>query len=146
MYGALLMIHSLFRWLVLLVLALRLGRGVQGLATKARWDKIDRILGVATIVCLDLQLVMGLGMYGLSPKVSAGLSDMGAAMGKPELRFWVVEHPTAMILAIIAAHAGHALSKRTNPAPRRHQLTTAGYGLALLFVLVGIPWASRGPL
>lgn len=146
MYGILLMIHSLFRWLVLLVLLIRVGRGVQGLATKVTWDKVDRVLGIATVACLDLQLVMGLGMYGLSPKVAAGLADMGAAMGETMLRFWVVEHPTTMVLALVAAHVGHALSKRSNPSPRRHQIATVGFGLALLFVLLGIPWAFRGPL
>ncbi len=80
MYGTLLMIHSLFRWLVLLVLLARIGKGLQSLAAQSTWDTIDKRMGIAAIACLDLQLLMGLGLYGLSPKVAAGLGDMGAAM------------------------------------------------------------------
>ena len=145
MYSPLLLVHSLVRWLVLLVLVARVGRGAVGLATGAAWGRSDRILGGIAVGLVDLQVLMGLGLYFVSPKVSAALADMGAAMGQTHLRFWAVEHITTMILGAVAVHVAHAVSKRS-AGGRAHTIATVGFGLGLLFILAGIPWAFRGAL
>lgn len=145
MYGIVLMIHSLLRWLVLVVLAGRALRGVQASVSGEVFGAIDKRLSLAGIVLVDTQVLLGLVLYFLaSPKVAAGMADMGAAMKDPMLRFWTVEHPTAMVLAVVAAHVGHALGKRASTPAAAHRAGAVGAGLALLLVLAGIPWAFRG--
>lgn len=144
MYATTLMIHSVLRWLVLVVVGARVLRGLQAWVSGADFGGVDRGLSLGSIVLVDLQLLLGLALYALSPTVQLALSDMGAAMGETVLRFWAVEHPTTMILGVVAAHVGHALSKRRTEAAAKHRLATIGFGLALVLVLVGIPWAARG--
>ncbi|MBX2801051.1 MAG: hypothetical protein KTR31_25450 [Myxococcales bacterium] len=144
MYASLLMVHSFLRWLVLLVLAARVLRGAQAWATGADFGGADRGLSLGSIILVDSQLLLGLGLYATSPNVQLALSDMGAAMGESVLRFWAVEHPFTMVLAVVLAHVGHAVSKRRTEQAAKHRWATLGFGLALLFIVAGIPWAFRG--
>ena len=51
--------------------------------------------------------------------------------------------PKAYILllttALVAAHVGSVLAKRL-PAERRHRAVAISFGIALLLVVIGIPW------
>lgn len=146
MYPALLMVHSLLRWLVLAALVLRVGRSLQAAMSGAAWDRIDRALSGAALGFTHLQVVLGVGMYLLSPKVAQGLGDMGVAMKETALRFWVVEHPFTMVLGAIAVQLGFSLSKRATVDSTRHRIALAGFGIGLLLILAGIPWTFRGAL
>lgn len=146
MYASLLMIHSLLRWLVLAALAVRVGRGAQAMARGAAWERVDRGLSGASLGLTHLQVTLGLVMYALSPKVSAGLGDMGAAMKDGMLRFWTVEHPVTMVLGAVAIQIAFSVSRRATTDATKHRIATVGYGLGLLLILAGIPWAARGAL
>lgn len=145
MYGVVLMVHSLLRWLVLIVLAARALRGAQAGISGEVYGALDRRLSLAAIVLVDLQVLLGFALYfGLSPKAAAALADFGAAMKDPVLRFWAVEHLTSMLLALVAIHVGHAVGKRAATPAAGHRAGAIGAGLALALVLAGIPWAFRG--
>ena len=139
MYAAVLMIHSVVRWLVLVALVARVARGLQGTFSQAAWSGADRALSGAALGLTHLQVVLGIGLFFLSPNVAAGLADMGAAMGNSALRFVVVEHPTTMILGALAVQAGFSISKRATTDATRHRAGLIGYGIGLLLILAGIP-------
>ena len=146
MYAVVLMVHSVIRWLVLLALVARVGRAMQGSVSTVAWGSADRGLSGIALGLTHLQVVLGLGLFALSPKVSSALGDMGAAMGQSMLRFWAVEHPTSMILGAVAVQLGYSLSKRASTDSGRHRAALTGYGVGLLLILAGIPWAMRGEL
>jgi hypothetical protein len=132
LYPALLFLHSILRWLVL----------VAGVATVvgALRHKPGRAF-VAFVGLLDMQLVVGLVLYlTASPQTKIALGNFGAAMKDGELRFWAVEHPTMMLVAIILAHVGRAMSKRAKDDARRDRLTLVFASIALVILLVAIPW------
>lgn len=143
MFAALLTIHTLLRWVVLLALVARVGRGAQAVATGASWERFDRILSGAALGLTHLQVLLGIVMYFLSPTVSAGLADMGAAMKDSAIRFWVVEHPFTMILGAIAVQVGFSVSRRASTDAAQHRWALIGYGLGLLLIVAGIPWSLR---
>jgi hypothetical protein len=60
---------------------------------------------------------------------------MGAAMKNGAWRFWAVEHPALMILAVVFAHLGRP--GRGSTVGKRAMLW---YGLALLAILLATPW------
>src|SRR5438477_2986272 len=104
MYSLILLLHSWLRWL-----ALAAGAG----ATFAAFGKRDGAIrtaerwGLIFMIALDLQLLLGLLLYGLlSPYTAAAMKDFGAAMRDPVLRFWVVEHLTTMVSAVVLVHVG----------------------------------------
>ncbi|MEO7271182.1 MAG: hypothetical protein ABI211_04165, partial [Vicinamibacterales bacterium] len=107
MYDAALHAHSWLRWLALVLGLVAVARAFTGRSSGRPWSRGDDRIGAAFVGTLDLQLLIGLVMYvALSPITKAGMSDMGAAMANPGLRFWTVEHPFGMFLAIALAHIG----------------------------------------
>jgi hypothetical protein len=89
-------------------------------------------------VAFDLQLLVGLLLYGyFSPWVKVALANMGEAMKSAELRYWAVEHPLPMLVALALAHLGRARGKRPTAS---HRQAVVYFGLALLLVLMSTPW------
>ena len=114
MYSTVLLLHSWVRWLALIAgvgaTFSALGKGDARLQGAERWGRIF-------IIALDLQLLLGLILYGvLSPYTAAAMRDFGAAMRDPALRFWAVEHLTMMLSAVILAHVGRVLARKTSLA------------------------------
>lgn len=130
MYGLVLTIHSLLRWAVL----------AAGLAAVARGGVRDSSSGKWFVILLDIQMLLGLLLYFvLSPFTKAALGDFGGAMGNPQLRFFAVEHAFGMIIGLVLAHVGSVKIRKASPE-RRGKLAMIFYGLALVAILVSIPW------
>jgi hypothetical protein len=89
---------------------------------------------------LDLQVLLGLVLYALSPIVRTGLGDLGAAMGVRELRFFAVEHITGMVIALVFAHVGAVRVKRASTDASKLRQAAIWQTLATLSILVSLPW------
>lgn len=140
-YGFVLLAHSWLRWLVLalgiglLALAVRGGRPAEGV-----WSPASERIRRGFLGALDTQMLLGLALYALlSPLPRSGLTDLGAAMGSPVLRFYTVEHLVGMLVGIVVAHAGSERAMRVDGA-RRYRTLIVTQGLWLLITLVSIPW------
>jgi hypothetical protein len=128
MYSTVLLIHSWVRWL-----ALAAGIGATTTRTE-RW-------ALVAMIALDVQLLLGLLLYlVVSPNMAEIRAHFGEAMKNGQLRFWAVEHLTAMLIAVILAHVGRVLARgaRTPEAMRTRILIC--FGIATLLMLIGIPW------
>jgi hypothetical protein len=139
-YPTVLTIHSWLRWVALLLAiaatinALRTDHDLSERPPGARLDTLF-------MAAVDLQVLFGLLLYfGLSPFTMEAFGDFGAVMENPGLRFWTIEHITAMLSVNVLVRVGRvlALSART-PAARRRRRAIA-FGVALLVMLAGIPW------
>ena len=141
MYSAFLMIHNLLRWVVLLVAILAVVRAVIGVNGRREWAAADQAAGQWFGRMLDLQLLLGLVLYiFLSPFTREAFGDFGAAMRNPPLRFFAVEHIVGMIIAVALAHIGTARIKKATEAGLRHKNALIFYSLALVIMLLSIPW------
>lgn len=142
MYVWLLTTHSWLRYLVLLLGAALFLASLRGRMAKRAWQPSDTRLQQAFIAALNLQVVLGLGLYfGLSPYASAALADLGSAMSDPQLRFWGVEHSITMLIATALAHVGKARSRRAaGEGGSRHRTLLVFQGLWLALTLAAIPW------
>jgi hypothetical protein len=144
MYGAVVMMHSWWRWLVLagtvaavVVFALALSSG------RARTPK-DRRLALLGMVAWDVQFLGGLALYvWLSPVTQAAFQNMGAAMKDAQLRFFAVEHTTLMLLGLVFVHLGFSKMKRAKEDKAAFKGAALFYGLALACMVLGIPWVMR---
>ena len=140
MYAVLLAVHSLLRWVVLLVGLLAVGRGIAGWKGRA-WTLSDNRAGLLFVTLLDLQLLIGLVLYlFLSPTVRVSLVNVGAAMRDPMLRFFLVEHAFGMLAAVSLAHIGRVRIRKALTDSRRHRSAAIFFGVALLLILLSIPW------
>jgi len=140
-YGLVLGIHSTLRWVVLGAGLLAAAAAWASRFGSKSWTDTTTAAGRAFAVAMDLQLVVGLLLYVvLSPTVAAGLGDMSGAMGDAQHRFWMVEHPAAMILALVLAHIGAAKSRRAVRAEGGAGPSAWYFTLAFLLVVAVLPW------
>ena len=139
MYSGILLIHSWLRWVVLL---LGVAAFARALARAQRpWTPTDQSVGRWFTITLDIQVLLGALLYFvLSPFTDEAFKDFGAAMSNSGLRYWLVEHVFGMVIGVALAHVGKArIAKASNDA-RRHRLAAIFYGLALLAIVLSIPW------
>ena len=142
MYEITLALHNLMRWVILIVGALAVLRAAIGYFGKHAWIPADPKIGSYFAIALDIQLLLGLLLYFvLSPITRTALQDFGAAMSVTDLRFYAIEHSLVMVLAVVFAHLGSALSKRAEKPPQKHRAALIWRTLALLAILFAIPWA-----
>ncbi len=138
MYGIVLNVHSWLRWVVLIAMLWTILRAV--LPGPRAWTPADDRSLRLSVISLDVQFLLGLLLYFvLSPFTREAMSDMGAAMRSPGLRFFAVEHVAGMLIAITLAHVGAVRIRKAAPE-RRHRLAAIFFILALLAVLASIPW------
>jgi hypothetical protein len=140
MYVALLHTHNLTRSLVLLAALAAIAFAVVGLVRGGVFTRRQRIVNVAFVAVMDLQLLLGIALYTVSPLVRTALGDMGAAMSNTTLRFFAIEHTTVMLIAVALAHVGSALVRRAASDRAKHARSLTWFGLSLAAVLFGIPW------
>jgi hypothetical protein len=141
MYSAVLILHSLLRWIVLITGVLAIARSLPGWGGNKPWTSGDDAAGKWFISSVDLQLLLGLLLYfALSPLTRGGLADFAGAMRAPALRFWMVEHAMGMVLAVVLAHVGRVLIRKTRDTGAKHKRAVIFFGLALLLILLSIPW------
>lgn len=144
MYSTILLMHSLIRWIALIVLIAAVGRSWAGLIGGKKWVPLDRNLGRALISALHTQLLLGLLLYiGLSPITSAAFKDFGAAMKDSTLRFWAVEHTFMAIIGVVVSQVAMILAQRAAEDRQRFMRAAVGYTLGLLCILAAIPWPFR---
>lgn len=140
MYLFLLGLHNLLRWVVVLGGVYAVATALRGLLTRAAWSDADRRAGLIFTSALNLQLVVGVVLYLVSPLVRSALGNMGAAMGNDQLRYFSVEHAAIMLLAVVAAQLGYSLARRATTDRARFSRATIGYGLAAALIAYGVPW------
>lgn len=141
MYALFLSIHNILRWVVLIVLILAFVNALLGLIQKRNWNSTDRKLGLFAGIGIDLQLLVGLLLYFVfSPITTTSFSNFGAAMGASDRRFFLVEHSSLMLLALIFVHLGSVLARKATDDQKKHRQAAIWFGLTLLVVLLGTPW------
>jgi hypothetical protein len=141
MYPFVLGAHNIFRWVVLIAGILAVGRALMGWFGKKEWTKQDRLIGVVFTSSVDIQLLFGILLYFVLSQITKGaISDFGSAMGIRDIRFFAIEHVFYMVLALIFAHLGSMLPKKVDDSLSKHKRAAIWFSLALLIILVGIPW------
>lgn len=140
MYTGILDLHNLVRWLVLLAAAAALVNAYAGLFGRRAFARRDRTLGTVFTSAMDLQFLIGLILYLVSPLVQSALGDMSAAMQDPTRRFFAVEHASIMLLAVVLAHVGSVLARRAASDRGKFQQQAIWFSLSTLAVLFAIPW------
>jgi hypothetical protein len=129
MYPATLLIHSWLRWAVLVAGVAAVSSS--GAASAARGSKA----GMWFTILLDVQFLVGLSLYlFISPNTTAAMHHFGESMHVAATRFFLVEHPFGMIAAVVIAHLGRVR------AERRRRPARGFYLVALLILLVSLPW------
>jgi hypothetical protein len=141
MYTALLSLHSVLRWLVLLAGLAVVLRSAMGLSGQRRWGTTEERGVKLFVITLDVQTVIGLLLYAVfSPFVRLAMSDIAGAMRDGDLRFWLVEHLFGMVIAVTLAHVGRVKLRKATDDGTRYRTAVTFMGIALAVILLSIPW------
>lgn len=125
-------LHSILRWVILLFLLICL---FQSLSKSPAVKKTSLWL----LISAHLMFVVGLyqliaGRFGIMKGLPAGVELMKDKF----FRFFWIEHPLLMLIAIILITAARSKAKILN-----YRSVTVLLFIALLAILVAIPWPFR---
>jgi heme A synthase len=140
----LLVIHSYLRWLVLLAGLMTVVQMANGYARNAGYSPSDGLTSRIFVGLFDLQFLLGLVLFGVSPKIRDAMRDMATSMTFPNTRFIVAEHPLLMFIALCVAHGTSIWARRAPTDRLKFQRSALGFALALGLILAGIPWFRMG--
>lgn len=144
MYPFVLTVHSWNRWVVLLAAAAALVLAWRGWLGGRRFGRPDHAAGATLTGALHLQLLLGLWLYSsLSPWPRLAWQQGRGLWSDATLRFWGVEHIGLMVAGVVLAQVGRSLSKRAPTDALKHRRAAVFYTLAVLIILLGVPFASR---
>ena len=118
----LLILHSIVRWLIVIVGIIALVKFAIGLVQKSAFGKMDRGLSSGFSGLLDLQLTLGL-LYFL-------ITGFGG-IGFPPYR---IEHAVTMFIAVGVAHAPSMFKKAGN----KYVIALGAVVGALVLVFIGV--------
>jgi uncharacterized protein YacL len=131
--------HSGLRWLLILLFIFAL----IGLFRVAFRGKIcyatTRKVALATLILAHIQLIIGLILYFISPLVIFS----GESMSNKVLRFYLVEHISLMLIAIVLVTIGYSQAKKISDEVRGFRKLFTYYLIAFILILVSIPWPFR---
>ena len=138
MYPGLVHAHSGLRWIALLLLAAAVITAFSRWQSRASFTESNRKLYLFTLISVHAQLVLGLILYFISPKVNMSL------ISDKLYRFYTVEHTVGMLIAIILVTIGYSQAKRMSGVTNKHKAVAIFMGIGLILILVSIPWPFRG--
>lgn len=147
MYSFTLFLHSWSRWLVLILAVIAIFKALAGWLGKQAFSKQDNLLGASFVGSMHLQLLLGLILYFfLSPMGFNAIQTVGMkeVMKSPLYRYWVIEHFTTMLLAVILAQVGRIQSKKASTNVIKHKKAFIFYTIAFVLVLSRVPWDRLG--
>jgi len=143
LYSFLLHLHSVIRWVMLLLLVIAIFNSLT--AGNRLFTRGDARTGSMLTGFADLMLLIGLVLWYFNARGFQAFKNLSfsAVMKDDTARFFALEHPVGMLLAIILLHVGKAQGKKAITDRSKHQRTLVFYLIALLIILLSIPWPFR---
>lgn len=144
MSSFLVILHSWLRWVVLITAIWTVIRAIGGLAGQKPYGASDNKSNLFFMISMDLQFLIGILLYfldGWAKNWSGG--QIKAVMDNTAQRFFTVEHIAMMVLAWIIVHIGRTVVKKAQTDRIKHRKSLVYFGVALILILLAIPWPFR---
>jgi hypothetical protein len=139
-YSAVLSIHSILRWLVVLFGLYAIFRSFIGWMTQSDWTPKDNRISLIYTIILDAQLLVGIILYFFASPLTSTVFGKWNEITDPVVKFFSINHIVMMVVAVALAHIGRFLSSRLSYGIGPHKHAATWFSLSFLFILVSIPW------
>ena len=138
-------LHNLLRWVILILLIVSIIKSYTGWQQKKIFTPADKKIWLFTLIAAHTTLLIGLyqlffGRYGI---ISKGIPDGVNVMKDKFYRFFLVEHPTGMVIAIILITLGYGMSKKNVSNEIKFKKAFWYFLIALIVILITVPWPFR---
>ena len=133
-------IHSFLRWIVLAAVIIVVVKYLVSWLSGNKFSQLDNRISLISIISLDIQLLLGLILYFFLSPFTKDIFNTGFSMQDAQSRFYAIEHPVSMLLAIVFAHVGRTLMKKSTNDRMKFKRGTVWFALSLIFMLARMPW------
>lgn len=145
MYQITLILHSYTRWIVLIISLYTLFIIWRGFIQKREWTKTETMASRLFVWAFTLQFILGAILFfipdGLAQTAIKIMGqDFGTAMQTRDIRFFGLEHPLQMTIAMAVVHIGASRARKVTPSAKQFRWAVISFTLGLLLILAGIPW------
>lgn len=143
MYEAVKNLHSYWAYLVLLILIIAVANALIKAFGDKEYEAKDFRIALFTLIVSHLQLLIGLVLYFISPRLQMFSElGMGGVMKDAVNRLYLVEHPFINIIAIALITIGYSKHKKKLTSKAKTKTIAIFYTIALLLFLSRIPWST----
>jgi hypothetical protein len=145
MANTILSLHSILRWLLLILLLASIVKSFNGWQSKKIFTTGDRKLFLFTLITTHINFLVGLYLlfFGTFGIISAGKPDGVDVMKDKFFRFFWVEHPVGMLIAIVLITLGNAMAKKNVIDAIKFKKAFWFFFIALIIILATVPWPFR---
>ncbi len=133
--------HSGLRWVALILIVYTIINALLS-KNKGEYLKKDKMLNLFAMVTLHVQLLIGLVLYFISPKVSFSEGWMKIDF----FRFYGLEHVLGMVIAIAIFTIGRKKAENASTPAMKHSRIITWYTIGLIIIIASIPWPFREAL
>ena len=145
MYNGFLHLHNVLRWVILLLIVVAIVKSFVGMSSNKPFTNGDKKIGLFLMISAHLTFLIGLYQWIAGPMGLKTINDagFGVVMKDSVARFWAIEHPVGMLLAIILITIGRRQSKAPVSDQVKHKKTFWFYFIALIVIIATVPWPFR---
>jgi uncharacterized membrane protein YtjA (UPF0391 family) len=148
METGLLHLHNLLRWIIVILLLLSIVKAYTGWKGNKSFSAGDAKIWLFTMIASHITLLLGLyqwlmGRYGI---LTFEIPEGSSRMKDPFIRFFQVEHPVSMLLAILFITLGRGMAKKDLSDTLKYRQAFVYFFVALLLLLAAVPWPFRGEI
>ncbi len=146
METGLLHLHNLLRWIILILLLLSIYKAYMGWKNKKKFSAGDRKIWLFTMISAHITLLIGLYQWLWGKRMgmlTTTLPEGFSVMKNRVYRFFWIEHPLFMVLAIVMITLAYGMAKKQIADEAKYKRALWLFIVALLFILVAIPWPFR---
>lgn len=138
-------LHNLLRWVIMISLLFSIFKAYQGYQSKKAFEAADRKTWLITLIVSHLTLLLGIyqwlfGRYGI---FSTTLPEGTSFMKDRFFRFYWMEHPMGMLLAIVLITLGYGMAKKSVTDETKYKKALIYFVMAMVLLLASVPWPFR---
>lgn len=142
MYDIVKMLHSYWAYLVLLVLIIATVNALIKTFGDKEYEAKDFRKSLFTLIVSHIQLLIGLILYFVSPRLQLWGELGGKVMSNSMARLYLVEHPLVNIIAVALITIGYSKHKKKLTSKPKLKTIAVFYTIALVLFLSRIPWST----
>jgi hypothetical protein len=134
MQAGLVHLHSVLRWVILILLVLSVVKSYTGWKSGRAFNDGDRKTWLFTMIAAHVTLV------GI---ISTELPEGTSMMTDKSFRFFWLEHPLMMLISIAMITLGYGMAKKPVGDSVKYQKAFRYFLVALLIIILMTPWPFR---
>ena len=132
--------HSGFRWIALILIIFTIYKAFLGIKNAEEYTAKHKMLALGSLIVFHTMVLIGFSLLFSSPKT--GLVEI---FSQP-YRFFTLEHPIMMTIAVILVTMGYSKAKKEESARMKFRKILIFYSIALIVTIIAIPWPFRAGL